>query len=167
MWNFQLHKTNGRATAKGRIRDAAVLFFEVPMRNAHCSECDVCCTRDRSRTRERQIKMHAKDSQHDCRTRSQSAWKTSALYRHLSVLFFSPLFFVFFAPPGCIHSDSRSLGLAGTFARATTFVSDVNFCCEAHSRYWENRERGVLSPVGGRKTNLGLILEQNKIAPCK
>lgn len=72
--------------------------------------------------------MHAKDSQHDCRTRSQSTWKTSARLSSFGS-FFSP--FSFFCSPGVHTQRFAIVGLAGAFIRATTFVSGVNFRSEA------------------------------------
>lgn len=107
--------------------------------------------------------MHAKDSQHDCRTRSQSAWKTSA--RYLLVLFFF-LFFSFFCSPG-VHT--QRFAIVGS-RRYICSVDNVCFWCKLLSRgaaAIERIESAEFFPVGGRKINLGLILEQNKIVPCK
>jgi len=85
--------------------------------------------------------MHAKDSQHDCRTRRGRRGRRRARVIAIFQFCFFFLFPSFFCSLG-VHTQ-RFVGPTGAFIRATTFVSGVNFRSQSLSR--ESRERGVFS----------------------
>lgn len=111
--------------------------------------------------------MHAKDSQHTIAGHAHSRRGRRARVIAIFQFCFFPPFFRFSCSPG-VHTQRFTLaGPAGTFVRATTFVSGVNFRSGAQPLSRESR----VFPCRRRKNQLGInpqaIQARNKIAPCK